>query len=201
VTPFALMLAAPALQRLPVSRKLVYLPLLGVLAYNIFCSVELGRRFLADSRMDAQIFAMKNFPKGATIENTYAPDWNLLPGVSVKITSLKCDPGQKTRFTKIFGKDNKVISQGVEECGSHDAVDMFSPKGLKQRNPDFVAFSSVTYGIAYDEPTKQYYRDLEAERLGYRTVYHGRYRKAPDSIYPRQSDALMPEMIILQREN
>jgi len=201
VIPFALLLAAPALQRLPISRKLVYLPLLGVLAYNIFCSVELGRRFLADPRMDAQIFAMRNFPKGATVENTYAPDWNLLPGVSVKINSLKCDPGQKTRFTKIFGKNNKVISQGVDECGSHDAVELFSPEGLKQRNPDFVAFSSVTYGIAYDEPTKQYYRDLEAGRLGYRTVFHGHYRKAPDWIYPRQSDALMPEMVILQREN
>jgi hypothetical protein len=80
-------------------------------------------------------------------------------------------------------------------------VETFSADGLKQRNPDYVAFSSVTYGIAADEPTRKFYRDLEEARLGYRKVYEGHCYNAPDWLYPRQSDALMTGMVILQRED
>jgi hypothetical protein len=149
--------------------------------------------------MDAQLFAMKNFPHNATVENTYAPDWNVLPGVSVQETKLTCDCGYDQRFTKIFG-NNEIIKKGLKDCASHDPADVFTEYSLKLRNPDFIAFSWVTYVNASDPKTFHFYKDLEDGKLGYVKVFDKHLMKAPIWAYPRESDALMPRMVILQRE-
>jgi len=199
VVPFAMMMASPALQRIRMTEKLPALLFTALLAYNILCSVILGLRFLSDPRMDAQLFAMRHFPHSATVENSFAPDWNLLPGVSVKETTLTCENGHQARFTKIFGK-NSVIQKGLEGCEIHDPADVFTAESLKLRAPDFIAFSWVTYVNAGDPKTFQFYRDLEEEKMGYVKVFDKHVMKAPIWAYPRQSDALMPRMVILQRK-
>jgi hypothetical protein len=199
VVPFALILAAPALQRIRMTDKLPSRVFSAIFLYNLICCVILGVRFLSDPRMDAQLFAMKNFSHNATVENTYAPEWNVLPGVSVQETKLTCDCGYDQRFTKIFGS-NTVIRKGLKECASHDPADVFTVESLKLRNPDFIAFSWVTYVNASDPKTFHFYKDLEDEKLGYIKVFDKHLMKAPIWAYPRQSDALMPRMVILQRE-
>ena len=199
VIPFALMLAAPALQRIRMTDKMPSRIFSAILIYNLICCIILGVRFLSDPRMDAQLFAMKNFPHNATVENTYAPEWNLLPGVSVKETKLTCDIGHDQRFTKIFG-NNQIIQKGLKDCAAHDPADVFTADSLKLRNPDFIAFSWITYVNASDPKTFRYYKDLEDGKLGYVKVYDKHLIKAPIWAYPRESDALMPRMVILQRE-
>jgi hypothetical protein len=171
----------------------------AILTYNLICCIILGVRFLSDPRMDAQLFAMKNFPRNCTVENAYTPDWNLLPGVSVKQTVLTCESGHKEQFTKIFG-DNKIIKKGLEGCETHDPADVFTAESLRLRNPDFIAFSWVTYVNASDPKTFRFYKDLEDEKLGYVKVFDKHVKKAPIWAYPRQSDALMPRMVILERK-
>jgi hypothetical protein len=199
VVPFALILAAPALQRIRMTDKLPSRIFSAILLYSLICCVILGVRFLSDPRMDAQLFAMKNFPPNATVENTYAPEWNVLPGVSVQETKLTCDCGYDQRFTKIFG-NNEIIKKGLKDCASHDPADVFTEYSLKLRNPDFIAFSWVTYVNASDPKTFRFYKDLEDGKLGYVKVFDKHLMKAPIWAYPRESDALMPRMVILQRE-
>ena len=196
--PFALMLAAPAVRRIPLSRPI--LAIFGtLLAYNILCSAWLGSLFLQDPRMAAQKFAESHFPPGASVESTYSPDWNLLPGISVSIRKVACDSGADNRFTAIFGKDNEIISKGLKECAAHDPSGFFSAEELMRRNPDFITFTSVTYVIAADEGTRSFYRDLESGRLGYSKVFEKSLPKTPRWLYPRSSDALMDRMVILAR--
>lgn len=199
VVPFAFILAAPTLQRIRMTEKVPSTLFSVILAYNLICCVILGIRFISDPRMDAQLFAMKNFPHNATVENTYAPEWNVLPGVSVQQTKLYCDIGYDKRFSKIFG-NNEVIKKGLKDCAAHDPADVFTLESLKLRNPDFIAFSWVTYVNAQDPKTFQFYKDLENGKLGYVKVFDKQLIKAPIWAYPRQSDALMPRMVILQRE-
>jgi hypothetical protein len=198
IIPFALMLAAPALQRIRFREKLPLLLFVLVMAYNIVCCIGLGIRFLGDPRMNAQIYAMKNFPRGAKVENTYSPEWNLLPGVFVQEKALNCECGHQERFTKIFG-NNAVIQKGLKEFATSDPAYLFTPEALKERNPDFITFSSVTYVIAHDPETQRFYKDLEAGRLGYVKVYDRELIRPPRWMYPSQSDALMERMIILKR--
>ena len=199
VVPFALMLAAPALQRIRMTDKLPSRLIMALLIYNLICCVILGVRFLSDPRMDAQLFVEQHFPRNATVENSYAPDWNLLPGVSVKETVFTCENGHQERFTKIFG-NNAIIKKGLEGCETHDPADVFTAESLKLRNPDYIAFSWVTYVNASDPKTFRFYKDLEEGKLGYVKVFDKHVIKAPIWAYPRQSDALMPKMVILQRE-
>jgi Dolichyl-phosphate-mannose-protein mannosyltransferase len=196
--PFALMLVAPAVRRTPLSPGM--LGIFGaILAYNILCSAWLGFLFRQDPRMDAQTFASSRFFPGASVESTYAPDWNLLPGVSVSIRRVACDSGADNRFTAIFGKENAIISKGLRECAAHDPSGFFSAEELGRRNPDFITFTSVTYVIAADEGTRAFYRDLENGRLGYSKIFEKSLPKTPGWLYPRSSDALMDRMVILAR--
>jgi hypothetical protein len=199
VVPFAFILGAPALQRIRMTEKVPSMLFSAIMVYNLICCFILGFRFLSDPRMDAQLFAMNHFPRNATVENTYTPDWNLLPGVSVKQTLLSCENGHQERFTTLFG-NNKVIKKGLETCETHDPADVFTEYSLKLRNPDFIAFSWVTYVNASDPKTFQFYKDLEDGKLGYVKVFDKHLIKAPIWAYPRRSDALMPRMVILQRE-
>ena len=161
----------------------------------------LGYRFLADPRMDAQIYAMAHFHHGAIVESTYSPNWNLLPGVSVFEKKVSCDTGFDNRFTKIFGKNNKVIEQGLKDCAAHDPSGFFSPGELRSRAPDYITFTSVTYVIAGTPETRRFYQDLEEGRLGYTKVFDKSFPRTPAWIYPRSSDALMERMVILKKNS
>ena len=199
--PFAMILAAPALQRIALSRWPATATLGALLIYNIFCSLLLGYRFLGDPRMDAQIYAMAHFSRGALVESTYTPNWNLLPGVTVRERKVSCDSGFDNRFTKIFGKENKVIEQGLKDCAAHDPKDFFTAEELRLRNPDYITFTSVTYVIAGTPETRRFYQDLEEGKLGYAKVFDKSYPRIPSWIYPHSSDALMERIVILKKNS
>lgn len=201
VVPFALFLGAPALSRIRWRHPLVALPFAAILAYNIFCSVEVGRRFLSDPRMDAQVFARKNFPRGATIENSYAPYWNRLPGLDVTVHLMPYVTGRSGMFTKIFGQ-NEAIQAGIGKHESSDySRDTFTAEGLAKRNPDFITFSNQVYQFTPDEQAQWFYRALDDGHLGYRKIFEKSWRPRVPYTYPRDIDFLAERIVILQRKS
>jgi len=199
VIPFAFLIAAPGFERIPWRRTFPTAVLAVVLAYNIFCSVELGLRFLSDPRMAAQIYAAKNFTSGSVVENSYAPNWKRINGVDVTVHDMPCATGRSERFSKIFGK-NSVIQNGIEkyETKSYPA-DTFTRDGLKRRNPDFIAFSNQVYQFTGDDEGQRFYRSLDDGRLGYVKVYEGTWKPRLSWTYPKDVDFLVERMVILKR--
>jgi hypothetical protein len=201
VVPFLLLLSAPGLERLVWKRFLPATALVVVLAYNIFCSVEVGLRFLHDPRMDAQLFAKKYFWAGAVIENSNAPDWGRLPGLKVKAPHLPSAGGRAARFSKLFGT-NSVIQQGIEKFETTDyPADTFTREGLKKRNPDFVAFSNQAFQFTDDEQALRFYHALDDGRMGYVKVFEETWKPHTPWTYPHDIDFLAERMVILKRTN
>lgn len=199
VIPFVLLFGAPAFQRVAWRRALPFASIGALLGYNILCSVILDLRFLADPRMKAQLFALTEFHPGVTIENTYAPHWEHLPGCSVKVTETPYATGRSSSFAKIFG-DNPVIRKGIEKFEQADyPEDTFTLQGLQRRGPDYVAFSNQAFQFTADEKAQRYYADHLAERLGYRKVFEASWRPSLPWTYPKGVDFLVERMIILKK--
>jgi Dolichyl-phosphate-mannose-protein mannosyltransferase len=199
VIPLLLLMSAPGFRLMGHFRPMMLGMLLGVLAYNIACSIELGTRFLGDPRMEAQRFAEARFPKGSVIENTYSPDWNRLPALDVTVRVMPYATGRSARFEKLFGK-NQVINEGIAkyELQSYPA-DTFTKEGLLKRNPDFVAFSNQAYQFTGDDQAQRFYRDLDDGKLGYRKVFDRSWKPRPSWSYPRDVDFLAERMMIFER--
>jgi hypothetical protein len=199
--PFVLLMATPFFTRIPWNRLGPAAAMALVLAYNLFSSVELGLRFLSDPRMDAQVFALKNFPKGATIENSYAPYWNRLPGLDVTVHLMPYVTGRSGMFTKIFGQ-NEAIQAGIGKHESSDyPPDTFTAEGLARRNPDFITFSNQVYQFTPDEQAQRFYRALDDGHLGYRKIFEKSWRPRMPYTYPRDIDFLAERIVILQRKS
>ena len=199
VVPFLFLLAAPGLERIPWQRIAPASGLVLLLAYNIFCSVEVGLRFLSDPRMDAQIYALTHFPRGAVIENTYAPDWSRLPGLKVKTYSLPNAAGRASRFSKLFGQ-NPVIQKGIEKFETTGfAEDTFTQAGLEKRRPDFVTFSNQAFDFTDDEMAKSFYKALNDGQMGYVKVFEETWKPYLPWTYPKDIDFLVEHMVILKR--
>jgi hypothetical protein len=202
VIPFALFLAAPAMDRVA-WKKLPWVLILGfVLTYNLICCVELGLRFAADPRMAAQIYAAKSFPHGASVESTCSPDWNRLDGVDVNNSLLFVPTGHRDRFSKIFG-NNAVIQKGIIQRERADHLEDFTADALYQRNPDFITFSDLYGLISNDRQVDNYFKSLKDGKMGYVKVFeaHGRLDIPYDLEYPLHIDFLADRMIILKRKN
>jgi Dolichyl-phosphate-mannose-protein mannosyltransferase len=199
VIPFLMLMAAPGIRAMQRYRAPLIAVALLILTYNIACSIELGTRFMADPRMDAQRFAENHFPRGSVIENTYAPDWKRLPTLDVTVNVMPFATGRAQRFGQIFG-NNPVIAEGIRkyESPAYDA-DTFTVTGLRKRNPDFVAFSNQVYQFTGDDQAQRFYRDLDEGRLGYRRVFDQSWRPMAWWSYPRDVDFLAERMVILKR--
>ena len=199
VVPFLLLLAAPGLERVPWKRAIPSVLLALVMAYNIFCSVDVGLRFLSDPRMDAQIYAQSHFLRGAVIENTNAPDWSRLPGLKVKAYSLPNAGGRSLRFSKIFGQ-NPVIQKGIEKFETTGFVkDTFTQAGLEKRFPDYVTFSNQAFQFTDDDQARSFYKALDDGHMGYVKVFEERWKPYLPWTYPHDIDFLVERMVILKR--
>lgn len=199
VIPFTLLFGAPAFQRVAWNRALPFAAIAALLTYNVFCSVILDLRFLADPRMKAQLFALTEFRPGTSIENTYAPHWQHLPGCNVKVTETPYATGRSSSFAKIFG-GNDVIRKGIEKFEQAEyPEDTFTLQGLQRRSPDYVAFSNQAFQFTADDKAQRYYADHAAERLGYRKVFDATWMPRVPGTYPAEVDFLVERMIILKK--
>jgi hypothetical protein len=200
VVPFVFLMAASGLERINWRQIIPAGILITILGYNILCSIEVGERFLSDPRMDAQLFAKKHFWNGAVIENTYAPDWGRLPGLTVKAPHLPSAGGRASRFSKLFGQ-NSVIQQGIEKFETTDyPADTFTLEGLKKRNPDFVAFSIQAFQFTDEEEALKFYHALDDGKMGYVKVFDQTWKPRASWSYPHDIDFLAERMVILKKE-
>lgn len=199
VVPFVFLMAAPAFERILWKQLLPAAVLTLLLAYNIACSIEVGLRFRSDPRMNAQLFAKKYFWKGAVIENSNAPDWGRLPGLTVKAPHLPSAGGRASRFSKLFGQ-NSIIENGISKFETTDyPADTFTLEGLKKRNPDFVAFSNQAFQFNDQEEVLKFYHALDDGKMGYVTIFDQTWKPRSSWSYPHDIDFLAERMVIMKK--
>jgi len=198
--PFISLMAAPGLERIPWKRFLPAVTLILILVYNIFCSVEVGLLFLSDPQMNAQLFALKNFPKDAIIENSEAPSWSRLPGLKLTEYNMPLSTGRHKWFLKLFGQ-NQVVQKGMERYDPDSyPPDTFTQAGLEKRHPDFIAFSNAAYQYSSDEQAKFFYHALGEQQMGYVKIYEATCKPRVPWTYPGCTSYVAERMVIMKRQ-
>jgi hypothetical protein len=197
--PFVLLLAAPALARMNWRRFTSKAILGAVVSYNVYASIDAGLRLAKDPRMEAVAWVSMNVPAGATIENSYAPDWRRIPERKYHVEQMPAATGRTELFTKILG-NQKTIQEGLDRFESRYASDRFQAAGLASRKPDFVAFTTQVFEWSGDDDAQRFYAGLDREEFGYAKVYEKQARARWPFSYPERIDFLADRMIILKRQ-
>jgi hypothetical protein len=212
--PFLILMIGPAMQATE-KRKWILALLLPVLAYNCFCSYLVGKRFNDDPRMAAQLWMVKNIPRGSVIESSgTCPHWSKLPNFDASeinlgrpdrrsppardITDLRLPlmPGRVELFRQVFPAWVQPLA--AEKEGNPDQG-LFTAAALEKRNPDYITVYSLDYRVP-GETVRRYYGDLLAGKFPYAIVFDADTPRAPKWIYPRTIDHLRGRITILQRK-
>jgi hypothetical protein len=196
--PFILLLAAPALARIDWSGLTAKITIGAVVFYNIYASIDAGLQFAKDPRMEAIAWFSTNIPAGATIENSYAPDWRRIPGRKYRVEQMPAATGRSKLFTKILG-GQKTIQEGLDRFESRYDSNTFQKEGLVSRRPDFVAFTTQVFQWSGDDDAQKFYAALDREEFGYGKVYEKQARDRWPLSYPRHIDFLVDRMVVLKR--
>ena len=213
--PFLILMIGPALQTLE-RRKWILAFLLPVLIYNCFCSYLVGKRFNDDPRMKAQLWMVKNVPRGSVIESSgTCPHWSKLPNFDAReinlgrpdrpsppardITDLRLPnmPGRFELFREVFPE---WVQPLVTENEKNPDQGLFTAAALEKRNPNYISIYSGDYKVPGDT-VRRYYGDLLTGKLPYAIVFDARTPRAPKWIYPRTIDSLRGRITILQRKS
>jgi hypothetical protein len=196
--PFAMLLAAPTLARVDWRRRLPQ-GLLGViLAYNIYSSIDVGLRFANDPRMAALAWVRSHVPPGARFENSYAPSWQRMAGMNLKVEMLPAATGRSALFLKMFG-DKRTVQTGLNRFEEKISAETFSEEGLKLRNPEWIAFSTQVFEWSGDDRAQRFYSALDHEEIGYKKVFESHFRNRWPLAYPLRIDFIPARLVILHR--
>lgn len=199
VIPFLLLIASVGWRVLPWRHPGILAVFALVLIYNSAASLESGLRFVADPRMEALTWVRANIPENATIENTYAPHWRRMPSYRPTIRQMPAVTGRSEMFAGMLDESLKQsIAKHETDVG---AAALFTPEALRERNPDFIAFSSQVFQWTGDDDVRKFYQDLADGRLGYSVVFDQEGRTAAAWSYPRAIDFHIERMLILRRED
>ncbi len=212
--PFLILMIGPAMQATE-KRKWILALLLPVLAYNCFCSYLVGKRFNDDPRMAAQLWMVKNVPRGSVIESSgTCPHWSKLPNLDASeinlgrpdrpsppardITDLRLPlmPGRVELFRKAFPA---WVQPFVAEKEGNPDQGLFTAAALEKRNPNYITIYSLDYRVP-GETVRRYYGDLLSGKFPYAIVFDADTPRAPKWIYPRTIDHLRGRITILQRK-
>ncbi len=213
--PFLILMIGPALQTFE-RRKWILALLVPVLLYNCICSYLVGKRFNNDPRMKAQLWIVKNVPRGSVIESSgTCPHWSKLPDFDASeinlgrpgrpsppardITDLRLPlmPGRVELFRKTFPE---WVQPLVAEKEGNPDQGLFTAAALEKRNPNYITIYSADYRVP-SETVRRYYGDLLTAKFPYAIVFDANTPRAPKWIYPRTIDHLRGRITILQRKN
>jgi Dolichyl-phosphate-mannose-protein mannosyltransferase len=213
--PFLILMIGPALQTVE-KRKWILALLLPVLAYNCLCSYFVGKRFNNDPRMEAQLWMVKNVPRGSVIESSgTCPHWSKLPNFDASeinlgrpdrpippardITDLRLPlmPGRIELFRKVFPE---WVQPLVAEKEGNPDQGLLTAAALEKRNPNYITIYSLDYRVP-GEMVRRYYGDLLTGKFPYVIVFDADTPRAPKWIYPRTIDHLRGRITILQRKS
>jgi hypothetical protein len=213
--PFLVLMMGPVLAFLETrARVLVLLLLVPVTAYNVICSLAVGKRFSDDPRLSAQNWMIAN-ARGKTIQSSYtSPHWTKLyrlrgvefwadrppeesaPPNSTVDWRMPVANGRMDVFKKDYA-GNRWVEQGVWVEGRPEQ-DVFSPAGQAQRNPDLISIYSPDLDVPV-EFSRNYYNDLLGEKLGYKIMFQGSTPPVSPLLYPKFIDCLAGTITILGR--
>jgi Dolichyl-phosphate-mannose-protein mannosyltransferase len=212
--PFLILMIGLALQTVE-KRKWVLALLLPILAYNCLCSYLVGKRFNDDPRMKAQLWIVKNVPRGSVIESSgTCPHWSKLPNFDASeinlgrpdrpnppvrdITDLRLPlmPGRVELFRKVFPE---WVQPLVAEKEGNPDQGLFAAAALEKRKPNYITIYSLDYKVP-GETVRIYYGDLLAGKFPYAIVFDADTPRTPKWIYPRTIDHLRGRITILQRK-
>jgi hypothetical protein len=213
--PFLILMIGPALQTVE-RRKWILALLLPVLIYNCLCSYLVGKRFNDDPRLKAQLWMVKNVPRGSVIESSAtSPRWSKLPNFDAHevdfgqpdrsspsagdIIDLRLPhvSGRLELFRKVFPK---WVQPLVAENERNPDQELFTAAAFEKRNPDYISVYSPDYRVP-SETVRRYYGDLLTGKLPYTIVFDGETPRVSAWIYPRTIDSLRGRITILQRKS
>ncbi|MBE8989051.1 ArnT family glycosyltransferase [Nostoc sp. LEGE 12450] len=209
ILPLWLIMSGPFWNQLKPNRILVLSLLIILLGYNTVSSFYVGKRFLEDPRMLAQIWVKKNIPEFSSIESTsYTPNWNALPQVKLKNQRFPKISGRKKIFEDIF-KDNLFILRSIQRHESKvDNLNWYTLEALLKRNPEYIAINSLYYQrfliknsiVSLYPKINDFFYNLIKENYPYKIIFDRESDKPPSLIYPQNIDFLNNRMIIFARK-
>jgi hypothetical protein len=205
IVPVGLLIMGPFLKQMSKCKKVWLALLFIILGYNFVSSYYVGKRFLDDPRMEAQVWVMNNVPAGSSIESSsYVPDWNLLGGVEIQDTRMPFISGRRKVFEENF-QENIWVERSIEgiEVESEELLAWYSTEELLKRKPDYVAVNSLYYNRYLDNPNYptlgEFFTFLLQEKSCYQIRFHRETETVPFWIYPKEIDTLANTMTILEK--
>lgn len=205
IVPIWLLLSGPLLYQMTRYKTVFAIVLAVILIYNVISSYYVGKRFLEDPRMDAQVWVRENVPRGSVIESTrYVPGWNLVPGMEVVDVRMPHITGRRGLFEDLLAGNEWVENTIADiEVETEGQLAWFSEDALVEREPDFVAINSIYYsrfiGNPYYPSIEEFFSKLLNEDTAYRIRYQRHTEEVPLWLYPQHIDALANIMTILEK--
>jgi hypothetical protein len=207
VVPFMLIMSGPFWCRVQSMRILLKGIMIALIGYNLISSYSVGRRFLGDPRMMAQVWVKDNIPNHSSIElSSYTPDWNRLPGVTLEEKQMPVIYGRGRLLGPLI-KDNPWGGDLLAEIKKENEEEKwYSRVELMNRQPDYIAIDSLYYDRFMNDKVgdlypsiKQFFEALLKQEYPYRIVFDQESAPVPVWIYPQEIDFLKNRITIFQR--
>jgi hypothetical protein len=142
--------------------------------------------------MEAQLWAVKNIPAGATLVQTpYVPRWENWPGIHFKVESTPMVSGRRRLFESKL-RDRKYVLEYLNATEvNDDKVDWYSLEKLEEFKADFIAVDSLYYerflgteiGELYPS-IRSFFTELLAENYPYTIVFERKSNSYSPYLYP-----------------
>ena len=208
IVPFWLIMSGPFWNKVKPNKLFVLSILIILIGYNTICSLHVGKRFLEDPRMSAQIWVEKNVPQLSSIESSsYTPTWNALPKVKLKDERFPWISGRNKLFQEAFKNNPDILKLIKVHENQRENIKWYSTENLLKRNPKYVAIDSLYYerflqnkneARLYPE-LNQFFKNLLEEKY-YKIVFEQESKTFPSWIYPQNIDFLKNKIIIFAQK-
>jgi len=205
IVPYLFIFTAVFWEKL-LPKKILFLAIVvAMLVYNSICSFYVGKRFLEDPRMEAQIWAAKNVPAGALMVQTpYVPRWEKWPGTQFRVETIPLVSGRKRLFEAKLSEIEYVFEYLNTAERNDDKVSWYSLEKLQELEADFIAVDSFYYerflgtdiGELYPS-IRLFFTKLLAENYPYTIVFERKSKSYPRWLYPRKINTVEKNRIVI----
>jgi 4-amino-4-deoxy-L-arabinose transferase-like glycosyltransferase len=206
IMPIWLLMSGLFWGKLRPHKAILGLLLVSLLGYNLICSLYVGRRFLDDPRLQAEIWVKENMVTGSSVEkDVYSPSWMYMPEVQAKVTAMPFVTGREELFELLFPENVFINGTEADRLRAGEKIAWFSEEELMRRNPNYIVVDSLYYqrfiqpGIRRDlyPSMYEYFDALLSEEFSYEIVFDQESKKVPAWIYPKDIDFTHNRVTIL----
>ena len=195
VASFVLLMASagfPLLLRV----KWVSLPIFAaVLAYNLACGWWVGTMFRHDPRMEVLELARTEVrPQDAVEVSGSIPRLQDLPDKNLHMFRIPGRIEVSATFARIFAGDEK-IQEAMERWNTKEGPEWFTPAARRQRNPDWIFWSSIDL----DQAVKNEYESLLKDSSDYQMIYDNTSPEFPWWTYPRFTEFIRNRVTVWKK--